>query len=138
MQNDLARKESGHTPGHAAILINVYNWIVKQIVTSLTRDTRLRNTDFPVFAFPSHSIIPQFPFSSWCDISSSNHEITKVLAFVAFERISLDHGLEDGQDLGFRHGFTIYLVEPLTMVSTTEKHRVAAWSLPDERHLCET
>lgn len=103
-----------------------------------SRYTVLHYTDFPVLALASHSVIPQFPFRSGCDIPNSNHEITKALALVAFERISLDHGLEDGQDLGFRHAFTVDLVEPLTVVATTEEHRVAARSLSDKRHLCET
>lgn len=97
---------------------------------------RSRYTDFPVFAFAPRSVIPQFPFGSWRDISSSDHEVAEMLVLEAFERIPLDHGLEDGQDLGFGHGFAVYLVESLTVVPAPEKHRVAAWSLSDERHLC--
>lgn len=104
--------------------------------TVTSRYALLCHADLPVFTFTSHSIIPQFPFCRWRNISSSNHEITKALALLAFQRISLDHGPQDGQDLRFRHGFAVYLVEPLTVVSTSEKHRVATRSLSDECHLC--
>ena len=59
----------------------------------------------PMLAFAAHAVIPGLALGSWCDVASSYDEVTEVLAFVSLERVTLNHRLQDRENLRLRYGF---------------------------------
>ena len=68
--------------------------------------------DLAVLALAACLVPPRHARLRGRDVSRADHEVTKVFAFVAFERVALDHGPEDAEDLGLRQGIYRRKSEP--------------------------
>lgn len=112
------------------------------------------NSCFSPLALTACTIPPSLTGLGWGDVPGTNDEVAKVFSVLTFECIALDHGLQYREDFRLgdsicrtsqinfvrsnRTGLTsVDLVEPLTVVSTSQEHHVGARSFADESNFYE-
>ena len=64
-----------------------------------------RHCDIPILFLATHAVVPLLAGSGRCNITCANNEVTEVLAFVSLERVTLDHRLQDREDLRLCYSF---------------------------------
>merc|ERR1719382_2147234 len=69
------------------------------------------------------------------DVTSSNSEVSKALAFLALGGVALKHRSQHSNDLILRDGLRVECVQTFANEVSTEVHVVRAWCFSDEAYL---